>query len=338
MGRGWQRGHVRGALLRAHAPALLCNPILIKASRAGLVRLMVGVGETARLVRRRQGSQVCPDPVCWPPAPSCACDHKALWVPASCHVESASLCQLSRQVWLLQRTRFASPGAGWPAVLRLTRPCGRIWGQDGGRWVCESILEDAHDRTVRAAAWSPGDDKLATASFDGTCVVWSCRDGEYEQVATLQGHENEVCCTSRLCLMSAAVAAARTLARSAVCRCNFRLGRVGVWRLIGARAGCRSSQWRGMRRATCSPPAAATRVCGCGKTSTERMTTSVWLCFTAIRRFDCAVGCGLLCEPPALAPPALVVCAWCSLVTSCPGCEDGGVASKQGGAGVGIVR
>ena len=59
--------------------------------------------------------------------------------------------------------------------------------------MCESILEDAHDRTVRAAAWSPGDDKLATASFDGTCVVWSCRDGEYEQVATLQGHENEVC-------------------------------------------------------------------------------------------------------------------------------------------------
>jgi hypothetical protein len=92
----------------------------------------------------------------------------------------------------LQRTRFASPGAGWPAVLLLTRPCGRIWGQDGGRWVCESILEDAHDRTVRAAAWSPGDDKLATASFDGTCVVWSCRDGEYEQIATLQGHENEV--------------------------------------------------------------------------------------------------------------------------------------------------
>ena len=58
--------------------------------------------------------------------------------------------------------------------------------------MCESILEDAHDRTVRAVAWSPGDDKLATASFDGTCVVWSCKDGEYEQIATLQGLENEV--------------------------------------------------------------------------------------------------------------------------------------------------
>jgi hypothetical protein len=241
-------------------------------------------------------------------------------------------------VWLLQRTRFASPGAGWPAVLLLTRPCGRIWGQDGGRWVCESILEDAHDRTVRAAAWSPGDDKLATASFDGTCVVWSCRDGEYEQLATLQGHENEVCCTSRLCLMSAAVAAARTLARSAVCRCDFRLGRVGLWRLIGARVGCRSSQWRGMRRATCSPPAAATRVFGCGKTSTERMTTSVWLCFTAIHRFD--LSCSL--RPPLRAACSRAACVGrvCLVLTrdSCPGCEDGGVASKQGGAGVGIVR
>ena len=68
----------------------------------------------------------------------------------------------------------------------------RIWGQDGGRWVCESILEDAHDRTVRSVAWAPGDDKLATASFDGTCVIWSCREGDYEQIATLQGHENEV--------------------------------------------------------------------------------------------------------------------------------------------------
>ncbi len=56
----------------------------------------------------------------------------------------------------------------------------------------QAILEDAHDRTIRAVAWAPGEDRLATASFDGTCVVWMRRDGEYEQVATLQGHENEV--------------------------------------------------------------------------------------------------------------------------------------------------
>ncbi len=64
--------------------------------------------------------------------------------------------------------------------------------------MCESILEDAHDRTIRAVAWSPGDTRLATASFDGTCVVWSCKDGEYEQIATLQGHENEVCAVKGL--------------------------------------------------------------------------------------------------------------------------------------------
>ena len=68
----------------------------------------------------------------------------------------------------------------------------RIWALEGNRWVCESILEDAHDRTIRAVAWSPGDTRLATASFDGTCIIWSCKDGEYEQIATLQGHENEV--------------------------------------------------------------------------------------------------------------------------------------------------
>ena len=28
------------------------------------------------------------------------------------------------------------------------------------------------------------DDKLATASFDGTCVIWACVNGEYEQVCS----------------------------------------------------------------------------------------------------------------------------------------------------------
>jgi len=137
---------------------------------------MVSVGEAAGLVRRRQGSQVRPAGRAYAPLRVCGAVSGARRAPPA-PAEYARL-----------RSRNARCGAR-DAV----SPPRRIWGQDGGRWVCESILEDAHDRTVRAAAWSPGDDKLATASFDGTCVVWSCRDGEYEQVATLQGHENEVC-------------------------------------------------------------------------------------------------------------------------------------------------
>eukprot|EP00961_Rhodomonas_salina_P148195 1995217-Rhodomonas_salina.1 len=76
-----------------------------------------------------------------------------------------------------------------PLLVLLARPCALMSVSSCAR---QAILEDAHDRTVRALAWSPGEDRIATASFDGTCVVWTKKGGEYEQVATLQGHENEV--------------------------------------------------------------------------------------------------------------------------------------------------
>jgi WD40 repeat protein len=39
--------------------------------------------------------------------------------------------------------------------------------------VIQTEVEDGHTRTIRAIAWSPAGDKIATASFDGTCIIWT---------------------------------------------------------------------------------------------------------------------------------------------------------------------
>ncbi|XP_014665985.1 PREDICTED: probable cytosolic iron-sulfur protein assembly protein CIAO1 homolog [Priapulus caudatus] len=68
----------------------------------------------------------------------------------------------------------------------------RLWGQEGDSWVCKTILQDNHQRTVRSTAWSPCGNLLATVSFDATVGIWDRRSGEFECNATLEGHENEV--------------------------------------------------------------------------------------------------------------------------------------------------
>ena len=56
----------------------------------------------------------------------------------------------------------------------------------GENWVCNTILEGGHSRTVRNAGWSPCGKYLATCSFDATVVIWKYQDGSWESLATLE--------------------------------------------------------------------------------------------------------------------------------------------------------
>ncbi|KAG5440033.1 hypothetical protein PCK2_000641 [Pneumocystis canis] len=73
----------------------------------------------------------------------------------------------------------------------------KIWSTHNGQ--CIATLEGGHQRSVRSVAWKPHTHHeqltLATASFDGTVNIWEPEGdnkSEWECVATLEGHENEV--------------------------------------------------------------------------------------------------------------------------------------------------
>jgi len=65
-----------------------------------------------------------------------------------------------------------------------------------------TTIATEHSRTVRAVAWAPSGDTLATASFDSNIGIWEraregdeedgqSPQGEWECVSTLEGHETE---------------------------------------------------------------------------------------------------------------------------------------------------
>ncbi|XP_013397775.1 probable cytosolic iron-sulfur protein assembly protein CIAO1 homolog [Lingula anatina] len=85
----------------------------------------------------------------------------------------------------------------WNPTGTLLASCGgdkavRIWGKEGDKWVCKTVLQDGHQRTIRSVAWSPCGNFLASCSFDATVCIWDKRQGDFECMATLEGHENEV--------------------------------------------------------------------------------------------------------------------------------------------------
>lgn len=76
----------------------------------------------------------------------------------------------------------------------------KIWavalGGDGTPTMsCVATLEDAQSRTIRCCEWSPNGQYIASASFDGTVVVWESHNQtrrNWDQVAQIEGHESEV--------------------------------------------------------------------------------------------------------------------------------------------------
>eukprot|EP00500_Bicosoecida_sp_ms1_P000859 CAMPEP_0203811260 /NCGR_PEP_ID=MMETSP0115-20131106/3456_1 /ASSEMBLY_ACC=CAM_ASM_000227 /TAXON_ID=33651 /ORGANISM="Bicosoecid sp, Strain ms1" /LENGTH=368 /DNA_ID=CAMNT_0050720081 /DNA_START=126 /DNA_END=1228 /DNA_ORIENTATION=+ len=90
----------------------------------------------------------------------------------------------------------------WCPTQELLASCGgdktiRVWAPvPGGRWRCMAILDDSATRTIRACEWSPDGRYLAAVSFDASTHVWERAGEEFEIVATLEGHDNEVKCAA----------------------------------------------------------------------------------------------------------------------------------------------
>jgi WD40 repeat protein len=72
--------------------------------------------------------------------------------------------------------------------------CVRVWKCEGDKWVSLCALEGDQERTVRKCEWSVCGRYLASCSFDGSTYIWMAHNNnsEFNIVAQLEGHENEV--------------------------------------------------------------------------------------------------------------------------------------------------
>lgn len=62
--------------------------------------------------------------------------------------------------------------------------------------ICTQVIEEQHTRTIRCVEWSPCSRYIASASFDGTVLVFQSIGGSFQRIAALEGHENEVKCVA----------------------------------------------------------------------------------------------------------------------------------------------
>lgn len=69
----------------------------------------------------------------------------------------------------------------------------RIWSSNEVNWDkadginCIATLEDGRSRTLRSCEWSPDDKMIASASFDGTVVIWEVQSSSmtvWDEVTT----------------------------------------------------------------------------------------------------------------------------------------------------------
>ena len=127
--------------------------------------------------------------------------------------------------WSPKGTHLAS--CGEDKVVLIWASSTSDWEEKGSIHVV-ATLEDAQTRTIRCCEWSPSSKHIACASFDGTVVVWEALNRQktrWDQVAVLEGHENEV----------KSVAWSRSGQWLATCG---RDKKVWVWERLQTKAGC----------------------------------------------------------------------------------------------------